>query len=265
MRIGGIVSTDQLDKQGEEVVQEGLDFRPFLREGWYNDNHGQRTSDVLGYPTDAFYVSQGSQLPNGRIAENNGWWAEGYLLNTTEARKVWEVCDAATASTIPGDRKLGFSIEGKVGRRDKTKPTRIMTALVRNVAITHCPVNTGTEVASLAKALMAGSSIENAGAAPGDGFPLRAESLDTGAAPEEEQEDEDAIKSDIDQDFPLEPLSEVDALAGWIPAMSAAYKRISPDDRMTKAEARIIVRSQRPGLSEREIDEIVNRARTGGL
>jgi len=264
MRIGGIVTTDQLDKQGEEIVQTGLDFRPFLQSGWYNDNHGQRTSDVLGYPTDALYVRKGSMLPNGQIAENNGWWAEGYLLNTTEGRKVWDLCQAA--GSLPGERRLGFSIEGKIGERDKRKPSRILTAMVRNVAVTHCPVNTGTGMEALVKALVAGSAIEasDASSVPGDGFPLRTESLD-GVDRDEETEDEDdiAVKAEVDQDFLIKPMSEMDVLAGWIPALNVAHKRILPNERMTKAEARIIVRSQRPGLSEREIDEIVNRAAGG--
>ena len=49
---------------------------------------------------------------------------------------------------------------------------------MKNVAITHCPVNVGTEMEALAKALVAGSSISNPGAAPGEGFALRPESLD---------------------------------------------------------------------------------------
>lgn len=176
MRIGGIVSTADLDKQDEEVVQTGLDFTEFVTDGWYNDNHAQHTAGVLGYPSQAKYVRKGERLPDGSRARQSGWWTEGYLLDTEKGREVFELCRALSGSP----RKLGFSIEGRVLKRDPTNPKRITRATVRNVAITHCPVNTRTHMVALAKALTAGSSVANPGAAPGEGFPLRAESLDKG-------------------------------------------------------------------------------------
>lgn len=172
MRIGGVVTTDDLDKQGEKIIQQGLDFSPFLTEGWFNDNHGQKTTDVLGYPTGAKFVRKGDRLPNGRMARTNGWWAEGYLLNTEQGRQTWQLCQALSKSP----RQLGFSIEGKVKQRSSVNDAVITRAIVKNVAITHCPVNTGTEMHALAKALTAGSAISNPGSAPGEGFVLRTES-----------------------------------------------------------------------------------------
>ena len=67
MRVGGIVSTDDLDRQAEVVLQNNLDFTPFLSHGWYNDNHGQKTADVLGYPGDAKRVRKGEIYLPGKF------------------------------------------------------------------------------------------------------------------------------------------------------------------------------------------------------
>jgi hypothetical protein len=293
MRIGGIVTTDQLDKQGERIMQRGLDFKPFLTEGWFNDNHGQKTVDVLGYPTDAFYVRKGEMLPTGKAADRNGWWAEGYLLNTEQGRKTWQLCQALTKSP----RRLGFSIEGKVGKRSKKDASVITSAIVKNVAITHCPVNTGTEMTALVKALQAGSAIANPGSAPGEGFALRPESLDKRLAVEEDDEDEYTEAANLaegDGDHPnnggwagLNPhrtkvrspgegqrvakaeaaeefkiVDELDLIDEWAPVLNAQLKNLQPPARLSKAESRIIVSARFPDLTSSEIDAIIHHAST---
>lgn len=296
MRIGGIVTTDDLDKQDEEVVQTGLDFSPFLREGWYNDNHGQKTVDVLGYPTDAKYVRKGERLPNGKIADRSGWWTEGYLLHTPEGRKTWQLCQALAKSP----RKLGFSIEGKVLKRDAMNKKRITRAVVKNVAITHCPVNVNTEMHALAKALSAGSSVSNPGSAPGVGFALRKEALEGGVADAASPSDfdEDALwigtlhemehtsdplkaqeiamdhlsedpdyykklktitKAEEPSDFRI--VDELDLMDEWAPYLSDQLENLEPP-RLSKAEARIIVKQRYPKLSLAEIDSIIEHAAT---
>ena len=271
MRVGGVVSTDQLDKQGERIVQTGLDFSPFLAEGWFNDNHGQRTQDVVGYPTDAKYVKKGEHLPNGKTAEANGWWAEGYLLNTDEGRKLWGLASALSKSP----RRLGFSIEGRVSKRHDRDQNTITRAIVKNVAVTHCPVNPGTELVTLAKALMAGDAIANPGVAPGEGFALRAESLEGAPPPtkkprkfkeaeEEELEDNPEALGKAETSSPPDLDVVVDESAiveDWAPYISRSVQASQPPPtRLTKAEARIIVRSAKPHLSDAQVDAIVNRA-----
>ncbi|MAD95968.1 MAG: hypothetical protein CMB99_01440 [Flavobacteriaceae bacterium] len=284
MRIGGICSTDELDQQDERVIQAGLDFSPFLDKGWYNDNHGAKTTDVLGYPTAAKLVQKGEMLPNGRSAKKRGWWTEGHLLNTKEGRKLWGLTQALAKT----DRKLGFSIEGSVRKRDAMNPNVISRAVVKNVAITHCPVNTGTEMHALAKALTAGGDVVNPGASPGQGFPLRTESLDPTLSDEENDggdgdaetvkdtkghpvegglyapdHDHDAvIKAEVDETFSLEPVTEVGLMHEWADTVSAAVQQTTRPSRLTKAEARIIVASRHPQLSAAQVDLIVETARS---
>lgn len=145
-RIGGIVSTDHLDQQSETLIQEGLDFAPFLKGGWFNDNHDKSTDALLGYPDKAFMKT----LPDGR----RGWYVEGYLLKGTEkADRIWDLANALQKT----DRRLGFSVEGQVLDRDPTNPKNVRHAVVREVAITRSPVNPNTELLVLAKSLSAGS------------------------------------------------------------------------------------------------------------
>jgi hypothetical protein len=263
MRIGGIVSTDELDQDDERILQNGLDFSDFLTKGWFNDNHGKRTGDVLGYPTSAKLVKKGERLPDDSIATRQGWWAEGYLLNTPEGRQIWSLAQALEKAP----RKLGFSIEGSVVARDVKNPRTIRKATVRNVAITHCPVNVGTSLRALAKALTAGQSIANPGAAPGAGFPLRSESLEggkpaiqTGPVSEEDEEDTSSsvIKAQVAADFELELVDEVSYLEEWANTLSASISDHSM--RLTKAEARRIVSERMPGAPESVIDEIIQSA-----
>ena len=269
MRIGGIVSTGSLDRQQERVVQDGLNFSPFLTHGWFNDNHGQKTTDVLGYPTEAKRVKKGEKLPNGQVCEHEGWWAEGYLVNTDEGRKVYAL--ARSLSKSPNGRGLGFSIEGKVAGRDSEDQSKITRADVHNVAITHVPVNTDTSLRVLAKALMAGSAVENPGTSPGEGFPLRTESLDDrmyvttykDAKVEDDEEEElevegdpnGGIKKAVTAPMSLTTLDYIqyltEALGDWVP------NELPVATRVTKSEARIIVANKFPHWSVAEISAFV--------
>lgn len=132
-RIVGVMSTASQDRQGEKVLAKGLDFNPFLQHGHFNDNHSQSTSAIVGYPERVFY-SKEIETPDGRA---EGWLAEGYVLKgTSRADGIWELAKSLAGTP---DKRLGFSIEGKVLRRSDSI---IEKAMIKNVAITNCPVNT---------------------------------------------------------------------------------------------------------------------------
>jgi hypothetical protein len=168
-RIGGIVSTGEVDRQGERLIQKGLDFSPFLKGGWFNDNHDHSTEALVGYPD----LCELRELPDGE----QGWYVEGYLLKGhARSDNLWNIAQALQKS----DRRLGFSVEGQIEERDPKNPKVVRKATVREVAITRCPVNSGTGLDVLAKSLSAGSAVSDPGTTPGEGFPLRTESLDSG-------------------------------------------------------------------------------------
>jgi len=159
--------------------------------GWFNDNHSKDTAGILGYPIKVEKVTH-----NGRPAHK----VEGYLLDGYEpADRIWKLAQSLQAT----GRRLGFSIEGSVRQRAGGNDDVVAEAIVRNVAITNCPVNTDTQLEIVVKsmmaleaaarapkrsevqkalevlerALMAGSSISGSGM-PGDGFALRTESVE---------------------------------------------------------------------------------------
>lgn len=182
-RIGGIVSTESRDRQHETVLQRGLDFSEFLGNGWFNDNHSKETTGIVGYPE---VIKK--TVHKGRPAH----YVEGYLLEGyPRADEIWKLGQVLQKTK----RRLGFSIEGAVTQRSGHDGKVIAQAKVRNVAITNAPVNTDTGLEILAKsmlaieqlpttdewfrrALMAGQAINNPGTAPGQGFPLRVESME---------------------------------------------------------------------------------------
>jgi hypothetical protein len=112
-RIGGIISTESPDRQGETVLADGLDFSDWTKNGWYNDNHTKDTDGIVGYPEVVKSFRKGDKLPNGKVAKSTGHWAEGYMLSTDRANKLWELGKALQGT----GRSLGFSVEGKIMRR----------------------------------------------------------------------------------------------------------------------------------------------------
>ena len=153
-RIAGIISTESRDRQQEIVIQKGLDFEPFVNHGWFNDNHSKATDGIVGHPENVKYFRKGERLPNGEKAPVNLTWSEGYMIEGhPRADSIWQLGTALQKS--PGNRRLGFSIEGNVERRMGPGRKIIAKAKVKNVAITNCPVNTDTRLETLAKSLIA--------------------------------------------------------------------------------------------------------------
>lgn len=133
--IQGIASTASKDLQSEIVDQNGIDFSYFLKYGFFNDDHKSGPENKIGQPTEC------------RITQN-GLWVKGFLFkNHKRADYYWELMHALNASD--SDRKVGFSIQGKVKRRSGTK---IVECWIQDIALTPAPVNT-TTWAEIAKSL----------------------------------------------------------------------------------------------------------------
>lgn len=151
-RIAGIITTDELDSQGERVLQDGLDFTYFLgKAGYLNDDHKSGHHDILGVPETVKQYKKGDILPNGSTAEANLTWCEGYLLDTEGGRRTYEIARALQGT----GKSLGFSIEGTIDRRQGPGGRDIGKARVRHVAITHQPVNQGTTLEALVRSISA--------------------------------------------------------------------------------------------------------------
>lgn len=140
----GYCSTQRRDRQDEQVMQAGLNFDPFMQYGFFNDNHSPSTVNQAGIPL---------------LAEHHpgkGWWTEGYLLPNKIGMGIADL--AKSLKEVNAPRQLGFSVEGKIRDRDKFHKI-VRSADVRQVAITHCPVNPECTWELLSKALSAGGTV----------------------------------------------------------------------------------------------------------
>jgi hypothetical protein len=227
-RIGGFVSTADLDKQGERLLQEGLDFSPFLQDGWFNDNHSKATADIVGFPETAKLIRKGERLPSGSHADKTGWFVEGYLLQGhPPSDKLWELANALQKTP----RRLGFSVEGRVTQRmSKAGDPVIAKAVVRNVAITNCPVNNKTALEVLAKSLAAADM---------------SKALEVGA-PCGPASDPGLVPAGV-------PLSGIGAGRVLMPESIEGYqppkKKRSKKRKLTKSEALGMIRARYPGIT----------------
>ncbi len=105
--ISGFVSTEDMDEEGEIIVQKGIvGWENFVKYGWINDNHDRSTASIVGYPISYEYVERedGSH-------PIKGWYCKGVILKGyPPADKIWKLLKALEGT----GRQLGFSIEGKV-------------------------------------------------------------------------------------------------------------------------------------------------------
>ena len=121
--IKGFASTPDMDRQGESIMQKGLDISDLVSGGFFNYDHDN--TKIVGYPNAQTCI------------KSEGLWVEGEILKGVPlADHVWEVAVALQKSNAP--RRWGFSVEGKVTQRDGTK---IVKAKLYNIAITPNPVN----------------------------------------------------------------------------------------------------------------------------
>lgn len=125
--VQGIASTSDNDLQNETVDQNGIDFSYFLKYGYYNNDHKPGFENKVGQPSECKVTKE-------------GLWTKGFLFQKHKvAESIWELAMALEASKA--ERKLGFSIQGKVTRREGR---RIAKCWVQDIAITAAPINTNT-------------------------------------------------------------------------------------------------------------------------
>jgi len=225
-QIFGVMSSQRIDRQGESVIAKGLDFSEFMKHGHFNDNHSQETSAVIGYPEKIDYHADLSNF-GSNLNGVEGWTCKGYILKGTKrADGVWELAKALSQTP---DKRLGFSIEGKVERRiDKT----IKSARIRNLAITNAPVNSDAQwhvleksfydVDTANKALTAGFATSPG--AQSNGSALRAESLDSDEKDmQRKKKKKNALKSVLEFDDLLKAMDMVLAKRPDFDEEAAAY------------------------------------------
>ena len=133
-KIGGIASTEDVDLQGEEVIQDGLDISVLKAgRGIFNHDHQKGPENVLGQIDDANFIKH-----NGKTCLD----VKGYLFKAQpRAQAYYNIMKSVRKGSSP---RVHFSIEGKVVERDMTNTNKIRKARVTKVALTLDPVNPHT-------------------------------------------------------------------------------------------------------------------------
>lgn len=145
MVLGGIASTNDFDRQGESLLNEGFDMSFLVNSGHVNYHHRKDPASIIGAPTKA-------------ERQAGGMYIEAELYDTPTAKAAYTLTKAMAKS---GRRKMGWSIEGKVLERDPLNPKIIKRAQITGVALTHLPVNQNT-FATIIKAMTGDEEAEKA-------------------------------------------------------------------------------------------------------
>lgn len=129
--IKGYASVPTVDDDKEKVLTEGLDITPFKKYGVFNWEHKNEPEYILGIP-----------IPEKCFVSKAGFYTEGKLFKSNpKVQALWNIFN----ETKDLNRNIiGMSIEGFITERDKNNPKIIKKAVVKNVALSHRPVNKST-------------------------------------------------------------------------------------------------------------------------
>lgn len=139
-RIRGLASTASRDRQGEIILQDGIDLSPIDEgRGILNFDHGKGPENTIG-------------LLDGYQRTDRGLVVEGRLFkNHSKAKAVYEIM----SSLGKADKgRMGMSVEGKILERAGADGKVIKKCQINAVALTMNPVNQDSQ-AELIKSLTA--------------------------------------------------------------------------------------------------------------
>ena len=140
--VAGIASTPDMDSDGEFLDPNGMDLEFFNRYGFVNWQHQTKTNpdSIVGEPTMSKIFKKGEELPDGTTAEKDCLWVEAELYEDQDtAKKVVKLAETLKKSN--SNRRLGFSVEGKVLKKDPNNEKRITHSRITGLAITPTPKN----------------------------------------------------------------------------------------------------------------------------
>jgi len=142
--IAGLASTQSEDKQGETIIQKGIDLSPVdSGKGFFNFEHSNKPEDLIG-------------IIDGYNMGTEGLYVHGSLFKGHNRAEAIRTIMKSLKERNKG--AIGFSVEGQILERDTDNPKVIKKCKIKNVALTMNPVNTNT-YASLVKS-MTGAAVE---------------------------------------------------------------------------------------------------------
>lgn len=127
MKLGGIASTKRRDTDGEILSPGGMDLSYLQERGIINWQHEKSPDAVIGEPS---------------LAEirKEGLYVEGTLYpDSAKAKQVYTL--AQTLKKSKASRKLGWSVEGKVTKRDPLDESKVLESAITNIAVCISPKN----------------------------------------------------------------------------------------------------------------------------
>ncbi|MGZ3772958.1 MAG: hypothetical protein ACXVCY_04230 [Pseudobdellovibrionaceae bacterium] len=147
----GTASTQDEDREGEVLIQKGLDFSPFVEHGEFNWNHINHA--IVGYPV-------------GKKAwfEDGVWKAEGEIIRGLPISKNYDtdmvVQQHNQLQKAQTGRGLRMSVEGQVEKRSQSGKF-VEKAKIYNIALTFRPQNPNCSLTMLAKSMSGKAQLES--------------------------------------------------------------------------------------------------------
>ena len=152
--VQGIMTSDEVDEEGDVIDPAGMDCSYFLTKGWVKYEHGNRPEQFIGEPIE---VRVGRfEHPTLKKSVNGIFVKARLFANRELARQAVKTIEDLQKSNTK--RRMGWSIEGSVKERCR-KTGKILKSVLRNVVLTMNPVNTTTWV-ELAKSFASNHQLE---------------------------------------------------------------------------------------------------------
>lgn len=143
--IAGWASTGQLDLQNEIIDPKGIDITHFREHGYINYEH--KSNIRIGYPTENCYVDV-----------NKGLYVEAKLFkNNPYATEMIQL--AETLEKSGSNRKIGFSIEGAITKRNINDTRVIEGVKITDIAVTATPANPSATIETILKSFLTGNGV----------------------------------------------------------------------------------------------------------
>lgn len=141
--VKGFASTPNRDLHNEVINPKGIDIEYFVNNGYVNFEH--QRDIVVGFPTENCYVD----LEKGLYLEAKLFKNDKHVVQMLELAERLEKSGTG--------RKLGFSIEGAVKRRNSQDNSIIEEVMITGVALTKSPANPHSTWESFVKSFLTGT------------------------------------------------------------------------------------------------------------
>jgi Caudovirus prohead serine protease len=143
----GYATTPDLDLQEDIMDPTGIDIQQLIEHGYINYEHQKGENFKIGVPTKNTHVDDVGLFVEAKLFKSNPY-----------AKSIWNL--AKNLADSGSNRRIGFSIEGFVKKRDRNDPRIVKSAHITNIAVTTNPANPNATWEAFMKSYMTGYGIE---------------------------------------------------------------------------------------------------------